>query len=52
MSQLPTDYGNQTLYDIISGQGAVRVSVELSMGTIISIFVAFILAGVVSRMLV
>jgi len=42
----------QTLYDVISGQGAIRVSVELSMYTILSIFVAFILAGVVSRLLI
>lgn len=43
---------NQSLFDIISGQGAVRVSVELSMNTIISVFVAFVLAGVVSRLLI
>ena len=43
---------NQTLLDIISGQGAVRVSVELSMQTIIYVFIAFVLAGVVSRLLI
>tara|TARA_R110000751_G_scaffold12214_1_gene42093 strand:- start:1932 stop:2081 length:150 start_codon:yes stop_codon:yes gene_type:complete len=46
------DYNNQTLYDIISGQGSVRVSVELSTSTIIAIFIAFVLAGVVSRLLI
>jgi hypothetical protein len=46
------DYNNQTLYDIISGNGSVRVSVELSTSTIIAIFIAFILAGVVSRLLI
>lgn len=45
-------FGQQNLYDIISGAGAVRVSVELSTNTIISIFIAFILAGVVSRLLI
>ena len=43
---------NQTLYDVISGQGAIRVSVELAMNTIIAVFVAFVLAGVVSRLLI
>ena len=43
---------DQTLLDIISGQGAVRVAVELSTQTIIMIFVAFVLAGVVSRLLI
>ena len=43
---------DQTLLDIITGQGAVRVSVELSMQTIIMIFIAFVLAGVVSRLLI
>lgn len=42
----------QNLFDIISGQGAVRVSVELSMQTIVYVFVAFVLAGVVSRLLI
>tara|TARA_R100001463_G_scaffold119727_3_gene175668 strand:- start:3118 stop:3270 length:153 start_codon:yes stop_codon:yes gene_type:complete len=42
----------QDLFDIISGQGAVRVSVELSMTTIIYIFIGFVLAGVVSRLLI
>jgi len=42
----------QDLFDIISGQGAVRVSVEMSMQTIMMIFVAFVLAGVVSRLLI
>jgi|TARA_R100001594_G_scaffold41050_1_gene73023 hypothetical protein len=47
------DYNNQQdLLDIISGQGAIRVSVELSMNTIIAIFIAFVLAGVVSRLLI
>jgi hypothetical protein len=45
-------YNDQTLYDIISGRGSVRVSVELSMTTIIAIFIAFVLAGVVSRLLI
>jgi hypothetical protein len=45
-------YGDQTFYDIITGKGAVRVSVELSLETIISIFIAFVLAGVVSRLLI
>ena len=31
-------YGDQTFYDIISGRGSVRVSVELSMETIFMIF--------------
>ena len=43
---------NQTLYDVISGQGAIRVSVELAVNTIIAIFVAFVLAGVISRVLI
>ena len=43
---------DQNLLDIISGQGAVRVSVELSTQTIIMIFIAFVLAGVVSRLLI
>jgi hypothetical protein len=42
----------QDLFDIISGQGAVRVSVELSMQTIVYVFIAFVLAGVVSRVLI
>jgi hypothetical protein len=46
------NYPDQTLYDIISGQGSVRVSVELSPTTIMLIFVAFVLAGVVSRLLI
>jgi len=46
------DQENQNLFDIISGEGAVRVSVELSMNTIIAIFIAFVLAGVVSRLLI
>jgi len=46
------DYSQQSLLDIISGQGAVRVSVELSMQTIIYVFIAFVLAGVVSRLLI
>lgn len=45
-------YGDQTLYDIITGQGSVRVSVELSSTTIIMIFIAFVLSGVVSRLLI
>lgn len=45
-------YGDQTFYDIISGRGSVRVSVELSMETIFMIFIAFVLAGVVSRILI
>lgn len=47
-----SQYGDQTLYDVISGRGAVRVSVELSVTTIVAIFVAFVLAGVVSRLLI
>ena len=43
---------DQTLLDIITGQGAIRVSVELAMNTIIAIFIAFVLAGVVSRLLI
>lgn len=43
---------DQDLLDIISGKGAVRVSVELSMATIIAIFIAFVLSGVVSRLLI
>jgi len=48
------DYDNQqqNIFDIISGQGAIRVSVELSMATIMYIFIAFVLAGVVSRVLI
>ena len=46
------EYGNQSLFDIISGQGSIRVSVELSMQTILSVFIAFVLAGVVSRLLI
>ena len=46
------DFGNQTLYDIISGQGAVRVEVGLSTPTILMIFIAFVLSGVVSRLLI
>ena len=46
------DQENQTLYDIISGQGSVRVSVELSPATIIAVFVAFVLAGGGSRLLI
>jgi hypothetical protein len=46
------DQQQQDLFDIISGQGAVRVSVEMSMQTIMMIFVAFVLAGVVSRLLI
>ena len=42
----------QDIFDIISGQGAVRVSVELSMQTIVYVFIAFVLAGVVSRVLI
>ena len=42
----------QDLFDIISGQGAVRVSVELSMQTIVYVFIAFVLAGAVSRVLI
>ena len=42
----------QDLFDIISGQGSVRVSVELSMQTIVYVFIAFVLAGVVSRVLI
>ena len=45
-------YGDQSFYDIITGKGAVRVAVELSLETIISIFIAFVLAGVVSRLLI
>jgi len=43
---------DQDLLDIISGKGAVRVSVELSVNTIIMIFIAFVLSGVVSRLLI
>ena len=48
------DYDNQqqNIFDIISGQGAIRVSVELSIETIMYIFIAFVLAGVVSRVLI
>jgi hypothetical protein len=46
------DFNNQTLYDIISGNGSIKVSVELSTTTIIAIFIAFVLAGVVSRLLI
>ena len=48
------DYDNQqqNIFDIISGQGAIRVSVELSIATIMYIFIAFVLAGVVSRVLI
>jgi hypothetical protein len=52
MSNTTGDFGNQTLYDIISGQGAVRVEVALSTQTILMIFIAFVLAGVVSRLLI
>jgi len=44
--------GDQTFYDIITGRGSIRVSVELSMQTIFMVFVAFVLAGVVSRLLI
>lgn len=46
------DYDQQNLFDIINGTGAVRVSVELSMTTILYIFVGFVLAGVISRLLI
>ena len=42
----------QDLLDIISGQGAIRVSVELSTTTIFMIFIAFVLSAVVSRLLI
>ena len=43
---------DQNLLDIISGQGSIKVSVELSTQTIITIFLAFVIAGVVSRLLI
>ena len=52
MSATSGDFGQQTLYDIISGQGAVRVEVGLSTATILMIFIAFVLSGVVSRLLI
>tara|TARA_R110002096_G_scaffold235204_1_gene425396 strand:+ start:70 stop:225 length:156 start_codon:yes stop_codon:yes gene_type:complete len=45
------NYPDQTLYDIISGNGSIKVSVELSPITIVSIFIAFVLAGVVTNLI-
>tara|TARA_R100000231_G_scaffold33800_1_gene29705 strand:+ start:16913 stop:17059 length:147 start_codon:yes stop_codon:yes gene_type:complete len=43
---------DQTFYDVISGQGAIRVSVELSYQTIVAIFIAFIIANLVSKAII
>jgi len=44
--------GNQTFFDVISGNAPIRVSVELRFETIMLIFIAFLLANVVGRVLI
>lgn len=46
----PTD--PQDIFDIISGEGAVKVSVDVSFTSILYIFLAFVLANVLSRLII
>ena len=43
---------NQTLLDIISGEGAIKVQVDVSFTSILFIFLAFVLANVLSRLII
>ena len=42
----------QDIFDIISGEGAVKVSVDVSFTSILYIFLAFVLANVLSRLII
>lgn len=46
------DPTQQDIFDIISGEGAIKVQVDVSFTSILFIFLAFIVANIVGRLII
>ncbi len=46
------DPSQQDIFDIISGEGAIKVQVDVSFTSILFIFLAFIVANIVGRLII